>query len=52
MSKQGSLGSIDLESFVTCESYLFGKMTKAPYTGKGERASALLELIHVMYVIQ
>ena len=52
MSRQVSLGSFDLESYETCESCLYGKMTKSPYIGKGERASALLELIHVMYVIQ
>ena len=46
MSKQGSLGSYDLESYETCESCLSGKMTKSPFTGKGERASAVLEVIH------
>ena len=46
LHKQGSLGSFDLESYETCESCLLGKMTKSPFSGKGERASALLELIH------
>ena len=46
MSKQVSLGSFDLELYETCESSLYGKMTKSPYTGKGERAIALLEVIH------
>lgn len=30
----------------TCESYLLGKMTKAPFTGQSERASELLGLVH------
>ena len=46
MSKQVSLGSFDLESYETCESCLSRKMTKSPFTGKGERAIALLEVIH------
>ena len=44
--KQGSLDSFDWESYETCESCLSGKMTKSPFTGKGERASEVLELIH------
>ena len=35
-----------MESCETCELRLSGKMTKSPFTGKGERANALLELIH------
>ena len=46
MSKQDSLGSFDLESYETCESCLSGKMTRSPFAGKGERASAVLEVIH------
>ena len=46
MSKQVSLGSIDLESYKPCESCLYRKMTKSPFTGKVERAIALLEVIH------
>ena len=46
ISKQGSLGSFNLESYETCESCLSGEMTKSPYSRKGERASELLELIH------
>ncbi|KAK8983773.1 hypothetical protein V6N11_009559 [Hibiscus sabdariffa] len=34
------------EQFDVCESCLLGKMTKAPFSGKGERASDLLGLIH------
>ncbi|KAK9008737.1 hypothetical protein V6N11_075620 [Hibiscus sabdariffa] len=33
-------------AFDVCESCLLGKMTKAPFNGKGERASDLLGLIH------
>ena len=44
--KNGYLGSFDYESFDTCESCLLGKMTKTPFTGKGERSTELLSLIH------
>ena len=44
LHKQGSLGSFDFESYETCESCLSGKMTKSPFTGKGEHASAVLDL--------
>ena len=40
------LGSYDLESYEIYGSCLSGKMTKSPYTGKGERTNALLGLIH------
>jgi hypothetical protein len=46
LHKDGLLSSFDFESFDTCESYLLGKMTKAPFTGQSERASDLLGLIH------
>ena len=46
LHKCGSLGLFDYESFDTCESCLLGKMTKAPFKGKGERADRLLDLIH------
>ena len=46
LHKKGSLGSFDWESYETCESCLSGKMIKSPFTGKGERAGGLLELIH------
>ena len=42
----GLLGKFDLESINTCESCLRGKMTKAPFSKKGERTSDLLALIH------
>ena len=44
--KNGYLGSFDYESFDTCKSCLLGKMTKTPFTGKGERSTELLSLIH------
>ena len=34
------------ESLPTCESCLLDKMTKSPFTEKGERASELLALVH------
>ena len=40
------MDSFDYESFEVCESCLLGKMTKAPFTGQGERASDVLGLIH------
>ncbi|PNX82340.1 retrotransposon protein putative Ty1-copia subclass, partial [Trifolium pratense] len=46
LHKCGLLDSLDYESFETCRSCLLGKMTKSPFTGKGERASDLLALIH------
>ncbi|WVZ96608.1 hypothetical protein U9M48_042224 [Paspalum notatum var. saurae] len=46
LHKDGLLDSFDYESFETCESCLLGKMTKAPFTGQGERASELLALVH------
>ena len=46
LHKDGFLDSFDYESYGTCESCLLGKMTKAPFTGKGERAGDLLGLIH------
>jgi hypothetical protein len=33
LHKDGLLNSFDFESFDTCESYLHGKTTKAPFTG-------------------
>lgn len=46
MAKDGSLGSLDPAPMPTCESCLQGKMTKSPFTGKGERVAELLGLIH------
>ena len=36
----------DYESLPTCESYLFGKITKSPFSEKGKRASDVPTLIH------
>ncbi|KAK8681085.1 hypothetical protein V6N13_053492 [Hibiscus sabdariffa] len=44
--KDGLLDPFVFEQFDVCESCLLGKMTKAPFSGKGERASDLLGLIH------
>ena len=46
LHKSGLLGKFDLESIDTCESCLRGKMTKAPFSKRGERSSDLLGLIH------
>ena len=46
LHKNGLLGKFDLESIHTCESCLRGKMTKVPFSKKGERTSDLLFLIH------
>jgi hypothetical protein len=44
--KDGLLDSFNYESIETCESFLLGKMTKAPFVGQRERASKLLGLVH------
>ena len=46
LKNEGILNVDDFESLTTCESCLLGKMTKSPFTGKGERASDILGLIH------
>ena len=46
LHKDGYLDKFDFESYQECESCLLGKMTKAPFTGKGQRATKRLELIH------
>uniref|UniRef100_A0A0A8YXZ9 GAG-pre-integrase domain-containing protein n=1 Tax=Arundo donax TaxID=35708 RepID=A0A0A8YXZ9_ARUDO len=46
LHKDDLLSSFNFESFDTCKSCLFGKMTKAPFTGQSERASELLRLVH------
>ena len=46
LHKDGLLSSFDFELFDTCESCLLGKMTKAPFIGRIERASDLLGLVH------
>ena len=42
----GYLDKFDYESYEGCEPSLMGKMTKAPFTVKGERATERLGLIH------
>ncbi|NEL06795.1 DDE-type integrase/transposase/recombinase, partial [Escherichia coli] len=44
--KDGTLGSLQLETFPVCESCLEGKMTNGPFKAKGYRAKEVLELIH------
>ncbi|KAK8563326.1 hypothetical protein V6N12_035475 [Hibiscus sabdariffa] len=46
LHKDGLLDPFVFEQFDVCEWCLLGKMTKAPFSGKGERASDLLGLIH------
>nr|AMY96445.1 gag/pol protein [Momordica dioica] len=46
LHKDGLLEQLEDFSLPPCESCLEGKMTKRPFTGKGLRASDLLELIH------
>lgn len=40
------LGQFDFQSIDTCESCLVGKMTKAPFSKTGERASVMFGIIH------
>ena len=42
------LDSLDYESFDACEPCLMGKMTKTSFSGTMERASDLLEIIHMV----
>ena len=42
----GILESLDYESLDACEPCLMGKMTKTPFSGRMERATDLLEIIH------
>ena len=42
----GLLESLYYESFDTCEPCLMGKMTKTPFSGRMERATDVLEIIH------
>jgi hypothetical protein len=46
LHSDGLLGSLDFDSFDTCEPCLLGKMTRIPLTGTVERASDLLGLIY------
>ena len=42
----GYLDGFDPNSYNVCESCLLGKMPKSPFSGKGERATELLALVH------
>ncbi|KAK9033674.1 hypothetical protein V6N11_049860 [Hibiscus sabdariffa] len=46
LHKDGLLDPFVFKQLDVCESCLLGKMSKAPFSGKGERASDLLDLIH------
>ena len=46
LQKSGILKANEEVSFDICESCLCGKMTKAPFSGSGERAKDLLGIIH------
>ena len=39
LHRDGYLDKFDFESYEECEPCLIGKMTKAPFTGQGERAT-------------
>ena len=45
--KDGFLPSLVVEPMPICESCLEGKMTKRPFSSKGNRAKDLLELVHI-----
>ena len=42
----GYLDPFDYVSYATCEPCIRGKLTNSPFSGTGERATELLELIH------
>ncbi len=46
LAKDGPLQSLQVGQLPTCESCIEGKMTKRPFSKKGERATQCLELIH------
>ena len=43
----GLLESLEYESLDACEPCLMSKMTKTPFSGTMERATDLLEIIHI-----
>ncbi|KAM2757280.1 hypothetical protein PS2_019051 [Malus domestica] len=49
MSKDGYFRPLGDDRMGTCECCLKGKMTKSPFTGKRERATEILGLIHTDY---
>ena len=44
--KSGVLPSFEVEPISICQSCLEGKMTKRPFSSKGNRAQGLLDLVH------
>ena len=46
ISVRSNRGHHNYESLDACEPCLMGKMTKTPFSGKMERATDLLEIIH------
>ena len=46
LSKSEYLDGFDPNSYDVCESCLLGKIPKSPFSGKGERATELLALVH------
>ena len=46
LAKDGPLQTLSVGTLPTCESCLEGKMTKRPFSTKGERATECLQLIH------
>ena len=46
LSKSGYLDEFNPNSYDVCESCLLGKMPKSPFSGKCERATELLALVH------
>ncbi|WP_369009447.1 GAG-pre-integrase domain-containing protein, partial [Bacillus sp. GbtcB13] len=44
--KDGYLDPFDYESYISCEPCLRGKLTNSLFSGTGERATKMLELIH------
>ena len=46
LKEAGLLGQFEMDSLDTCDSCLLGKLTKALFEKKGERANDLLGLVH------
>ena len=44
--KDGPLRELNVGTLPVCESYLEGKMTKRPFSAKGERSKEPLQLVH------
>ena len=44
--KDGPLRKLNVSTLPVCESYLEGKMTKRPFSAKGERSKEPLQLVH------